>query len=90
MKTLNFIFLCLAAIIALSESSVVYSEDAVVASAFGYNSLDATDCLQGAIDSGAKKVIVDKQEGRWIVRPISLRSDLELVLEEGEIGRAHV
>ncbi len=83
MKTLNFIFLCLAAIIALSESSVVYSEDAVVASAFGYNSLDATDCLQGAIDSGAKKVIVDKQEGPWIVRPISLRSDLELVLEEG-------
>ncbi len=58
-------------------------EDEVVASSFGWNADDATDALQHAIDSGAKKVVVDKQDGPWIVRPIVLRGDLELVLQEG-------
>ncbi len=57
--------------------------DSVNASSFGYNAEDATECLQKAIDSGVKTVVVDKQTGPWIVRPITLRSNLELVLQEG-------
>ena len=55
----------------------------VVASSFGFNENDATDCLQRAIDSGAKTVVVDKRSTPWNVRPIELRDELELVLEEG-------
>lgn len=50
---------------------------------WGFNDEDATDAVQGAIDSGAKRVIVPNVGRDWIVRPIKLRSDLELVLEEG-------
>ena len=55
----------------------------VVASEYGFNVDDSTDALQRAIDSGAKIVVVDKQPSPWIVRPLRLRDDLELVLEEG-------
>ncbi|MDO5309896.1 MAG: right-handed parallel beta-helix repeat-containing protein [Planctomycetia bacterium] len=55
----------------------------VVASSFGFDPQDATDALQRAIDSGAKVVVVDRQQCAWNVRPISLRSDLTLLLEPG-------
>ena len=45
----------------------------VNASSFGWNATDATACLQAAIDSGAKKVVIDRQAGDWIVEPIFLR-----------------
>lgn len=63
--------------------SASLGDETVIASHFGWNETDATEALQQAIDSGAKKVVVDKRSGPWIVRPIVLRSDLELVLEEG-------
>lgn len=44
---------------------------------------DATDALQSAIDSGAAVVRVPNLGRPWIVRPITLRSNLELVLEDG-------
>lgn len=55
----------------------------VVASSYGYAADDSTAALQAAIDSGAKTVVVDKQPGAWIVKTITLRSDLEIILEEG-------
>ncbi|MBR4834502.1 MAG: right-handed parallel beta-helix repeat-containing protein [Thermoguttaceae bacterium] len=55
----------------------------VVASAFGFDATDSTAFLQAAIDSGARTVVVDKQDGPWVTTPLTLRSDLELVLEEG-------
>jgi len=55
----------------------------VVASAFGFDAADSTAFLQAAIDSGARTVVVDKQATPWTVTPLTLRSDLELVLEEG-------
>ena len=55
----------------------------VVASAFGFDAADSTAALQAAIDSGARTVVVDKQDGPWVTTPLTLRSDLELVLEEG-------
>jgi hypothetical protein len=59
------------------------------ASSFGWNAEDATASLQNAIDTGAKRVIVDRQAGDWIVRPILLRSsNQEIVIEDGVTIRA--
>lgn len=55
----------------------------IVASEYGFNAEDSTDALQRAIDSGAKTVVIDKQSSPWIVRPLKLRDNLELILEEG-------
>lgn len=52
---------------------------------WGFNADDATDALQAAIDSGAKTVRVPYMGRPWIVRPIRLRSDLELAFEPGVI-----
>ena len=55
----------------------------VKASSFGFDKVDATRCLQSAIDSGAKKVIVDNTGAPWIIAPVKLRSNLELVFADG-------
>ena len=61
----------------------------VKASAFGWNATNATACLQAAIDSGAKKVVIDRQAGDWIVEPICLRvSGQEVVVADGVTVRA--
>jgi polygalacturonase len=59
----------------------------VVANAawWGFDEEDATDALQAAISSGAKRVIVPNMTRDWIVRPITLASDQELVLEDGVV-----
>ena len=65
------------------------AQDEVKASSFGWNAADATACLQAAIDSGAKKVVIDRQEGDWIVEPIFLRvSGQEVVVADGVTVRA--
>ena len=69
-----------------SELSRVEAEtvpERAIASEFGFDPSDATAALQGAIDSGARVVVVDKQASAWLVRPIRLRSDLTLILESG-------
>lgn len=53
------------------------------ADAWGFNPDDATDALQAAIDSKARTVIVPFTGSPWIVRPIRLRGDLDLVFEAG-------
>ena len=50
---------------------------------WGFNAEDATEYLQSAIDSGAKKVVVPFMGTEWIVRPIRLRGNVELVFEPG-------
>ena len=50
---------------------------------WGFNEEDATNALQSAIDSGAKTVTVPYMGAPWIVRPIKLRSTLELIFEPG-------
>ncbi len=52
---------------------------------WGFNEEDSTDALQAAINSGAERVIVPNMTKDWIVRPITLASDQELVLEEGVV-----
>ena len=60
----------------------------VPASSFGWNAENATRCLQAALDSGAPVVEIDCQEGDWIVEPVFLRSDQEVVIGNGVVVRA--
>lgn len=53
------------------------------ASWWGFDSEDSTDALQAAINSGARKLIVDNVGKPWIVRPMKLASDQEVVFERG-------
>ncbi len=55
---------------------------------WGFDEFDATDALQAAINSGAKKVIVPNMGKVWIVRTINLAGDQELVFEEGVVVTA--
>ncbi|MBN2309343.1 MAG: right-handed parallel beta-helix repeat-containing protein [Candidatus Hydrogenedentes bacterium] len=50
---------------------------------WGFDEHDATGAIQGAIDSGAATVVVPYVGRPWIVTPIALRSDLDLVFEPG-------
>lgn len=58
------------------------------ASWWGFDSKDATECLQKAIDSGVKKLIVDNTGSPWQVKPIHLRSNQEIVFADGVVVRA--
>ncbi|MEN6545948.1 MAG: right-handed parallel beta-helix repeat-containing protein [Armatimonadia bacterium] len=53
------------------------------ASWWGFNAEDATACLQAAIDSKVPRLIVDNVGKPWIVLPIKLVSDQEIVFEKG-------
>ena len=63
-------------------------EDVVTASSFGWNPTDATKCLQAAFDSGAKKVVVDRQASEWLVETVYPRSNTEIVFADGVVVRA--
>lgn len=71
-------------------TSVVRSDDtvSVLASSFGWNAEDATKCLQSALDSGAKKVVVDKQAGEWLIDTVKIPSNIEVVFADGVVVRA--
>ncbi len=58
------------------------------ASWWGFNAEDATDALQAAIDSPAAVVVVPFMGDPWIVRPLTLRSNLELRFEPGVVVEA--
>ncbi len=61
----------------------------VKVSSFGYNPTDATECLQKALDSGERQLVVDRQDGGWNVRPLKLtKGNVEIVLEPGVVIRA--
>jgi polygalacturonase len=50
---------------------------------WGFNEKDSTDGLQAAIRSGAKRLIVPHMGKPWVVRPIKLESNQEIVFEKG-------
>lgn len=77
------IWVAATASVSASEAEKATLPERVVASSFGFDAADSTAFLQAAIDSGARTVVVDKQAAPWAVTPLTLRSDLELVLEEG-------
>ena len=86
MKSVNVMNLCACAV--LSAMAAAGAEDTVVASSFGWNPTNATQCLQAALNSGAKKVIVDKQASEWLVDMMFPRSNTEIVFADGVVVRA--
>ena len=60
--------------------------DEVKISTFGYAPEDSTEFIQKAIDSGAKRVVFDRQSGPWVAsKTIVARSNQELVFEDGVV-----
>ena len=57
--------------------------DVAHASWWGFQPEESTAALQAAIDSGAKKVVVDKMPSPWIVDRLRLANDQELHFEPG-------
>lgn len=53
------------------------------ASWWGFDKVDSTHAIQGAINSGASKVIVPYVGKEWIIRPVKLVSNQEIVFEPG-------
>lgn len=52
---------------------------------WGFDPVDATEAIQSAIDSRAAKVIVPYVGAEWVVRPVTLASNQELVLDPGVV-----
>lgn len=78
----------LAAALVARLAAAFGGQDVVKASSFGWNPTDATACLQAAFDSGAKKVVVDRQASEWLVDTVYPRSDTEVVFADGVVVRA--
>jgi hypothetical protein len=55
---------------------------------WGFDAIDSTQAIQGTINSGAKKVIIPYVGKEWIVRPIKLASNQEIVFEPGVVVTA--
>jgi polygalacturonase len=55
---------------------------------WGFDAADATRCLQDAMASGVKRLIVPNMGTPWIVHPVELHSDQEIVLEPGVVIEA--
>ena len=56
--------------------------DDVWVSRFGYNLMDCTDCIQKALDSGARRLVIDAQRGPWITGPVVVRSNTEVIVDD--------
>ena len=56
---------------------------AVKVSSFGYDPVDSTRFIQAALDSGERRIVLDRQDGPWYALPLKMRSNTELVLEPG-------
>ena len=63
--------------------SAVAGTDEVRVSSFGFDAADSTRFLQAAIDSGARRVIIDKTPTPWITLPLKGASNQELFFEPG-------
>ena len=70
--------------LALCSFGVSGSDKIVNASSFGWTAEDSTAALQAAFDSGASKVVIDRQAGDWITRPLFItNSNIEVVIADG-------
>jgi hypothetical protein len=55
---------------------------------WGFNAVDSTEAIQGAINSGAAKVIIPYMGKEWVVQPIKLTSNQEVIFEPGVVVTA--
>jgi hypothetical protein len=58
------------------------------ASWWGFDPADSTAALQAAINSGAKKLIVENMGAPWIVDKLQLASDQKIVFQRGAVVQA--
>lgn len=64
-------------------AAVLVGCDEVKVSSFGYDPEDSTRFIQAALDSGVRKIILDKQAGPWYTLPLKMHSNTEFVIEPG-------
>jgi hypothetical protein len=57
----------------------------VKASSFGWDKDDATKCLQKALDSNAKVILIDKMKGPWHITGVVMRSGKTVILDDGVV-----
>ena len=55
----------------------------IIVSSLGHSADDATEIVQKALDSGAARVVFDRTASPYVVRPLFVRSNTEVVFEEG-------
>ena len=76
-----------AGVIAPNEEKIAAVADGSIqealASWWGFNPEDATASLQAALDSGVKVLRIDKQSVPWNVTPLTIPSNIEIVLDSG-------
>ncbi len=72
-----------ACLMMLSAACAFAAKEEVKVSDFGWDAEDATRYVQAALDSGARRVVFDRQAGPWIVTPLKARSHTEIVFEDG-------
>ncbi|MCK5845026.1 MAG: hypothetical protein KAG97_09980, partial [Victivallales bacterium] len=58
------------------------------ASWWGFDKRDATKCLQNAINSGVRILIVDNTGFDWIVTPIKAVDNQTIIFQDGVVLRA--
>jgi hypothetical protein len=66
-----------------AEEVVAGKRSVANAAWWGFNREDSTDALQAAINSGAKTLLVPFMGEPWIVRPLQLRSQQEIMFDPG-------
>lgn len=71
------------ALLVVGTTFVANAGEVVTASSFGFDPTDSTAILQKALDSGARKIVIDKQSSPWVTRPLFGRSNCEIVFERG-------
>ena len=62
--------------------------DEALASWWGFDENDATASLQNALNSGVKRLVIDKMPSDWVVRPLVIPSDIEIILADDVVVRA--
>ena len=55
---------------------------------WGFNKDDSTKILQAALDSGAKKVYIEKMSSPWITGSLKVPSDIEIHFADGVVVQA--
>ena len=58
-------------------------DEGVKVSSFGFDPEDSTAYIQKALDSGASRIVFDRQKRPWVTNPVCARSNTEIVFEEG-------
>ncbi len=53
------------------------------ASWWGFDPVDSTGILQAAFDSKVPRLIIDKKSSAWVVRPLFIRGNMEIIFEDG-------